>query len=31
MQYRVEPGEFGVWIGPDAQRGLEGRFAVDQA
>jgi beta-glucosidase len=28
MQYRVEPGEFGVWIGPDAQRGLEGRFRV---
>lgn len=28
MQYRVEPGDFMVWIGPDAQRGLEGTFRL---
>jgi len=29
MRYRVEPGEFRVWIGPDASRGLEGTFRFD--
>jgi beta-glucosidase len=29
MLYRVEPGEFGVWIGPDASRGLEGTFRFE--
>jgi len=28
MQYRVEPGEFKLWIGPDSARGLEGSFTV---
>lgn len=28
MQYQVEPGDFKVWIGPDSQSGLEGRFSV---
>ncbi len=27
-QYRVEPGEYKVWIGPDSTCGLEGIFAV---
>ena len=27
-QYRVEPGEYKVWIGPDSTWGLEGIFAV---
>jgi beta-glucosidase len=26
MHYRVEPGEFKVWIGPDSTHGLEGGF-----
>ena len=28
MQYRVEPGEFALWIGPDSAHGLEGRFTL---
>jgi beta-glucosidase len=28
MRYRVEPGEFDVWIGPDSTRGVEGHFAL---
>jgi beta-glucosidase len=28
MQYVVEPGEFQVWIGPNAEEGLEGAFKV---
>lgn len=28
MQHRVEPGEFQVWIGPNAASGLVGSFAV---
>ena len=28
MQYQVEPGDFKVWIGPDSQSGLEGRFSL---
>lgn len=28
LTYRVEPGAFNVWIGPDATEGLEGRFEV---
>jgi beta-glucosidase len=26
MRYRVEPGEFRLWIGPDSASGLEGTF-----
>lgn len=29
MRYRVEPGEFRLWIGPDSSRGLEGSFRLD--
>jgi beta-glucosidase len=29
MQYVVEPGEFRVWIGPNAEDGLEGGFRVE--
>jgi beta-glucosidase len=29
MQYRVEPGEFTVWIGPDSTRGLCGSFTLE--
>ncbi len=28
MQYRVEPGKFKVWIGPDSTQGLEGEFEI---
>jgi beta-glucosidase len=28
MQYVVEPGAFKVWIGPNAEEGLEGEFRV---
>ncbi len=28
MRYVVEPGEFQVWVGPDATRGLDARFEV---
>ncbi len=28
MTYKVEPGEFKVWIGPDSMTGLEGMFEV---
>ncbi|MEJ5199307.1 MAG: glycoside hydrolase family 3 N-terminal domain-containing protein, partial [Anaerolineae bacterium] len=28
MKYRVEPGAFAVWIGPNSAEGLEGRFEV---
>jgi beta-glucosidase len=31
MRYRVEPGEFKVWIGPDSGRGLEAAFIVIDA
>lgn len=30
MQYRVEPGTFAVWIGPDSVRGLDGTFTVGE-
>jgi beta-glucosidase len=29
LQYRVEPGEFKLWIGPDSTSGLEGAFRID--
>jgi beta-glucosidase len=29
MQYRVEPGEFKVWVGPSSEAGLEGSFRVE--
>jgi beta-glucosidase len=29
MRYRVEPGEFKMWIGPDAASGLEGAFTLN--
>jgi len=29
MQYKVEPGEFKVWVGPNAAEGLEGEFSVE--
>lgn len=28
MVYRVEPGQFTIWIGPDSTRGLVGEFEV---
>jgi beta-glucosidase len=28
MRYIVEPGRFKVWIGPDSEQGLEGKFEV---
>jgi len=28
LQYRVEPGAFKVWIGPNSENGLEGDFEV---
>lgn len=28
MQYKVEPGDFKVWVGPNAAEGLEGSFQV---
>jgi beta-glucosidase len=28
LQYVVEPGAFKVWIGPNAEEGLEGEFRV---
>ena len=28
MRYKVEPGEFKLWIGPSAVEGLEGRFRL---
>ncbi|CAM3597924.1 glycoside hydrolase family 3 N-terminal domain-containing protein [Marinicrinis lubricantis] len=28
LQLAVEPGEFHVWVGPDSERGLQGRFRV---
>jgi beta-glucosidase len=31
MRYRVEPGEFRLWIGPDSASGLEGAFRLDHA
>jgi beta-glucosidase len=30
MRYQVEPGQFRVWIGPNAAGGLEGEFEVVQ-
>lgn len=30
MRYRVEPGAFKVWVGPDSERGLEGDFVVER-
>jgi beta-glucosidase len=30
MLYRVEPGTFKVWIGPDSTGGLEGNFEIQQ-
>ena len=27
--YAVEPGDFQVWVGPNAEEGLEGAFAVE--
>jgi beta-glucosidase len=29
MQYKVEPGDFKVWVGPNAAEGLEGEFTVE--
>jgi hypothetical protein len=31
MTYQVEPGAFRVWVGPDAETGLEGEFVVTAA
>ena len=28
MQYKVEPGDFKVWVGPSSAEGLEGEFRV---
>jgi beta-glucosidase len=28
MQYKVEPGDFKVWVGPNSAEGLEGSFSV---
>lgn len=28
LRYKVEPGDFQVWIGPDSNSGLEGAFTV---
>jgi beta-glucosidase len=28
MTYKVEPGDFKIWIGPDSSRGLEGEFTL---
>jgi beta-glucosidase len=28
MEYRVEPGDFNVWVGPDSVKGLEGSFEL---
>ena len=28
MQYKIEPGDFMVWIGPNSTEGLEGTFKV---
>jgi hypothetical protein len=28
MDYIVEPGDFKVWIGPNAESGLEGNFKI---
>jgi beta-glucosidase len=28
MSYIVEPGEFNLWVGPNAYEGLEGQFVV---
>jgi len=28
MRYTVEPGDFRVWIGPNAAEGLQGEFVV---
>jgi beta-glucosidase len=28
LEYRVEPGAFKVWVGPNAESGLEGQFTV---
>ncbi|HYN89430.1 MAG TPA: glycoside hydrolase family 3 C-terminal domain-containing protein, partial [Ardenticatenaceae bacterium] len=28
MRYTVEPGDFRVWIGPNAMQGLEGAFSI---
>ncbi len=29
MQYKVEPGDFKVWVGPNAEEGLAGEFVVE--
>ncbi len=29
MSYIVEPGEFKIWVGPNAYEGLEGRFVLE--
>jgi beta-glucosidase len=31
MKYTVEPGDFKVWVGPNAITGLEGTFTVEAA
>ena len=28
MQYKVEPGDFKIWVGPSAAEGLAGNFQV---
>ncbi len=30
MSYKVEPGDFKVWVGPNAAEGLEGEFAIER-
>ena len=29
MQYKVEPGDFKVWVGPNAAEGLAGEFEIE--
>jgi beta-glucosidase len=31
MRYMVEPGDFKVWVGPDATQGLEGAFTIKRS
>jgi beta-glucosidase len=31
MRYRIEPGDFKLWIGPDSASGLEGDFRLNEA
>jgi beta-glucosidase len=28
MEYRVEPGDFNVWVGPNSVKGLKGSFEL---